>query len=58
MNSLEEIKSKLRAKGIMFDASKLKKGLLNQKHEPYDHNQLQCPDKRLPSNPTYKKFPL
>jgi hypothetical protein len=58
MTSLEEIKSKLRAKGISFDASKLKKGLLNQKHEPYDPHSLQCPDKRLPSNPIYKKFPL
>jgi hypothetical protein len=57
MNSLEEIKVKLRAKGIAFDANKLKKGLLNQKHEPYGTS-LQCPDKRLPSNPIYKKFPL
>lgn len=58
MGALEEIKEKLRSKGIPFDAGKLKKGLLNQKNEPYDHNRLECPDKRLPSNPIYKKFPL
>jgi preprotein translocase subunit Sec63 len=58
MTSLEEIKQKLRSKGIKFDANKLKQGLVNQKHEPYDCGQLQCPEKRLLSNPLYKKFPL
>lgn len=32
MTSLEEIKEKLRAKGIKFDANKLKKGLVNLKN--------------------------
>ena len=42
MNSLEEIKAKLRAKGIAFDANKLKKGLLNQKHCPSGQDETHC----------------
>ena len=58
MNSLEEIRTKLREKGITIDSNKLNKGLLNTKNYALDDNKEQFPSSSLPSNPLYKKFPL
>ena len=59
MNSVEEIRSKLRSKGIFVDSNKLVSGLTNNKNMPVDEKAQGFPERTiLPSNPIYKKFPL
>ena len=54
---MEEIRNKLRSKGIFIEASKLQNGLINSKHYP-SYDKKEYPKSVLPSNPIYKKFPL
>jgi hypothetical protein len=58
MTSVEEIRSKLRSKGIVLDGGKLAHGLVNIKEYALEERPSGFPCSVLPSNPLYKKFPL
>ena len=60
MVALDEIKEKLRAKGIKFDSKKLAQGFVHNTNPNFDSlaKTLEIPANSLPSNPLYKKFPL
>lgn len=58
MSSVEELRNKLKAKGICVEANKLVRGIVNQKNMVNYEGIEGYPEPRLPSNPIYKKFPL
>jgi transcription-repair coupling factor (superfamily II helicase) len=60
MVALDEIKEKLRAKGIKFDSKKLAQGFVHNTSPHLDPlaKTLSIPANSLPSNPLYKNFPL